>query len=304
MLPILVKFNPFILHVMIYAFIVATLALSWNILGGHCGQISFGHAAFFGTGAYISALIALKWGWSPALSILMGTLIGGISLSAIGVVCFRLRGPYFALAMLAFGDILKYLIIYLKKWTEGPLGLYGIPSLPPIKIFSFTIDFYYQRTPNYYVFMILMLITLMVSYKIKRSKYGLAFSAIRDDEDAAEVRGIDTFQCKMLALLISAFFTALTGALYAHYIHYLEPEHAYSHSWSILPIIASLFGGMRYIIGPCIGGILINLVDIFVFRMLLVRGHKIFLGLLLILVILFMPHGFLKQIERGMRRKI
>ena len=291
-LPIASGNNPFLLRTMTIALLLAGISVAWAILGGLCGQVSLGHVAFFGTGAYVSALLALH-GCSPAISVWIGAILGGLLLGAIAVPLLKLRGPYFALAMLALGDIMKYVVIYLKNWTGGASGLYGVPSLPSFSFMGITVNFHHDVVPNYYVFLAFMLAATLISYGLRNSKYGLAFKAIRSDEIAASTRGINPLKYKAVALLVSAFLTALAGALYVHYVHYIYPDEAYSHAWSILPIVASLLGGMWHVAGPCVGGVLLYLMNALVFRRLLPRGHQMFTGLMLMALVMLMPSGIL-----------
>lgn len=303
--PPLVGFDPYYLQVFINAFFLASLALAWNLLGGHCGQISFGHAAFFGAGAYVSSLLAMRLGWSPFLTLVVAGL-GGLALApVVGIPCFRLRGPYFALAMLAYAEILRLLVVNLKSLTQGPVGLLSIPSLPTVSVLGWKLDFYADKAPNYYLLLLLVLGQVLVTYLVTSSNLGLALSAIANDEDAASAVGVDALKYKMVALSISGFFTALTGGLYAHYFRFLEPDQAFDVSWSILPIVASLFGGLHSVAGPAVGGVIIWLLDEFLFRGFLTRGHRLIFGALLILVIIFMPQGILgwmQRLQQNLRR--
>jgi branched-chain amino acid transport system permease protein len=298
-LPVVLSFNPYYLSIFIIALILGAVSLSWNLLAGVCGQVSFGHAAFFGIGAYGSSLLVLNAGWNPFGAMIVAAFLGVIAAIVIGTPAFRLRGPYFALAILGFAEVLKLLTLNLTWLTEGSQGLFNIPSLPAIHIGSITLDFYVSRTTNYYMAAILMLVIYLAIYFLRRSNTGLAMSAVHGDEETAAGIGVPVFRTKLLALMVSAFCTSLMGAFYAHYVHFLSPDSAFDGSWSVMPIVASLFGGMGTLIGPSIGALLITGLDEFVFKQFFETGHKLFFGILLAVVIVWAPKGlFGKSIRK------
>jgi branched-chain amino acid transport system permease protein len=298
-LPIILSFNPYYLSIFITALILGAVALAWNLLAGVCGQVSFGHAAFFGIGAYGSSLLVLKAGWNPFGAMIVAAFLGVLGALIIGIPAFRLRGPYFALSILGFAEVLKLLTLNLTGLTEGSQGLFNIPALPALRIGGMTIDFYVSRTTNYYLAALLMLGVYLVIYFLRRSHTGLAMSAVHGDEETASGIGVPVFRTKLTALMVSAFFTALMGAFYAHYVHFLNPDSAFDGSWSVMPIVASLFGGMSTLIGPGIGALLITGLDEFIFKKFFETGHKLFFGILLAVVIVWAPKGlFGKTIKK------
>ncbi|RJQ75995.1 MAG: branched-chain amino acid ABC transporter permease [Desulfobacteraceae bacterium] len=290
-LPVVLFFNPYYLSIFIIALILGSVSLAWNLLAGICGQVSFGHAAFFGIGAYASALLVVKAGWNPFAAMAVAALLGVLGAMVIGIPAFRLRGPYFALAILGFAEVMKLLTLNMTSLTAGSQGLFNIPSLPPIRLGGTTLDFYVSRTTNYYLAALMMLAVYVSIYLIRRSNRGLAMSAVHGDEEAAAGIGVPVFRTKLLALMVSAFCTALMGAFYAHYVHFLDPDSAFDGSWSVMPIVASLFGGMTTLVGPCIGALLITSLDEFIFKNFIETGHKLFFGLLLAVVIVWAPRG-------------
>lgn len=300
LLPLMLYFNPYYLSIFIIALILGTVSLAWNLLAGQCGQVSFGHAAFFGIGAYTSALLVLKAGWNPFAAMAAAALVGVLGGVLIGIPAFRLRGPYFALAILGFAEVMKLLTLNLTFLTEGSQGLFNIPSLPTIHVGRITLDFYISRTTNYYLAAFMMLVVYVIIYLLRRSDGGLAMAAVQGDEEAAAGIGVPVFRTKLLTLMLSAFCTAAMGAFYAHYVHFLDPDSAFDGSWSIMPIVASLFGGMNTLIGPCIGALLITGLDEFVFKSFFETGHKLFFGLLLAVVIVWAPKGLF---GRSIRKK-
>jgi branched-chain amino acid transport system permease protein len=292
-LPFILVFNPYYLSIFISALILGSVSLAWNLLAGVCGQVSFGHAAFFGIGAYTSALLVMKAGWNPFVSMIVAGMIGVIGALIIGIPAFRLRGPYFALAILGFAEVVKLLTLNLTPLTEGSKGMFNISSLPSITLGGMTLEFYFSRTTNYYLAVILMLAIYLVIYFLKHSNMGLAMSSVKGDEETAAGIGVPVFRTKIIALTVSAFCTALMGAFYAHYVHFLNPESAFDGYWSVMPIVGSLFGGFGTLIGPSIGALVITGLDEFIFKRFFEAGHKLFFGLLLTIVIVWAPLGLL-----------
>ena len=292
-LPFLLSFNPYYLSIFVSALILGSVSLAWNFLAGGCGQVSFGHAAFFGIGAYASALLVMKSGWNPFLAMIAAAVIGVLGALIIGIPAFRLRGPYFALSILGFAEVMKLLTLNLTDLTEGSKGIYNISSLPSVNLGGMTFEFYISRTTNYYFGALLMFAIYLVIYFFRRSNTGLAMSAVRGDEETAAGIGVPVFRTKVTALIVSAFCTALMGAFYAHYIRFLNPDSAFDGYWSVMPIVGSLFGGIGTLIGPSIGALVITALDEFVFKRFFETGHKLFFGLLLAIVIVWTPVGLL-----------
>ena len=299
-LPFVLSFNPYYLSIFISALILGSVSLAWNLLAGGCGQVSFGHAAFFGIGAYASALLVMKAGWNPFLAMVAAAIIGVLGALIIGIPAFRLRGPYFALSILGFAEVMKLLTLTLTSLTEGSKGIFNISSLPSITLGGMTFEFYISRTTNYYLAAALMFAIYLVIYVLQHSNTGLAMSAVRGDEETAAGIGVPVFRTKVTALTVSAFCTALTGAFYTHYVHFLHPDSAFDGYWSVMPIVGSLFGGIGTLIGPSIGALVITGLDEFIFKRFFETGHKLFFGLLLAIVIVWAPVGLL---GKWMRKK-
>jgi branched-chain amino acid transport system permease protein len=299
-LPFLLSFNPYYLSIFVSALILGSVSLAWNFLAGGCGQVSFGHAAFFGIGAYSSALLVMKSGWNPFVAMMGAAIIGVVGALIIGIPAFRLRGPYFALSILGFAEVMKLLTLNLTGLTEGSKGIFNISSLPSVALGGMTFEFYISRTTNYYFAALLMFVIYLVIYFFRHSNTGLAMSAVRGDEETAAGIGVPVFRTKVTALIVSAFCTALMGAFYAHYVHFLHPDSAFDGYWSVMPIVGSLFGGIGTLIGPSIGALVITALDEFVFKRFFETGHKLFFGLLLAMVIVWTPVGLL---GKWMRKK-
>jgi branched-chain amino acid transport system permease protein len=297
LLPFLVRHNDYILQVFTHALLLATLALAWNILG-LSGSISLGHAAFFGSGAYASALLSLEWGLSLWLTIpLAGLIATGLGL-IMGLICIRLRGAYFALATLAFIEIPRVITDNWDEVTRGSLGLVGLPEFPSLNLDSWYMDFYSSFTASYYLVFIYFLLLLVLVGIIFRSNLGLALQAIREEEIASEAVGIHADSFRLFSMLLSAFFTGISGACYAHLVRYINPGLVYGLHFSAIPMIFAICGGRFTIIGPALAALIIYPLDQFIFHPLIPAGHEFLYGAVLILAVLFMPAGFWGSIQK------
>lgn len=293
LLPAALRYNPYYLSILVPALVLGAVAIAWNVLGGLCGQVSFGHAGFFGLGAYASAVLAMKADLSPLLAMPLAGLVGVVASLVIGLPAFKLRGPYFALSILGFAEILKLVALNLDGVTGGSQGIFGVPPPPVLRLAGVEVEFAVSRTANYYFAGLLLLVVYGAAVLLRRSRAGIAMATVHADEEAAAGIGVPVLRTKVLALAISAFFTALLGAFFAHYVHYLAPDSAFDPSWSIMPIVAALFGGMTTLIGPALGALVITGLDEFVFKRLFDTGHQLFFGLLLAVVIVWAPAGLL-----------
>ena len=297
-LPLLAGGNDYVLQVFTHALLLATLALAWNILGVS-GSISLGHAAFFGVGAYTSALLSLDLGVSSWATIPMA----GLSAMAVAVFlwlfCHRLRGAYFALATLAFVEIPRVLTDNWNGLTRGSLGLVGLPGLPALRLGSHHFDLGASPIGSYYFVLVYGLLLLAMVALIFRSNLGLALQAIREEETAAESLGIQVQRYRLLALLLSALFSGITGACYAHLIRYIEPGMVYGLHFSAIPVIFAICGGRFTILGPALAALVLYPLDQFLFHPLLPAGHEFLYGAVIILAILFLPSGIWGQLRKG-----
>jgi len=286
--------NPYVLHLLIMTFLWVLLGQAWNLLGGFTGQISYGHAAFFGVGAYTTGIL-VKSGLSPAAAwsgLLLGGLTAALIASVIGWICFRLRGPYFSLSVLALAEVLRLVAVNWKQLTNGAEGILYIPAF---------------RSKAYYYWIILAIAALafVVIRSVMRSKLGFYFLSIREDQDAAESLGIDTTKYKLYSLLISAFFTGAAGSFYMNYLGFIDPGIVFSIAdISIMMILVTILGGAATLAGPIVGAVIYILVSEF-FRVWFKSGHLIFFGILIIFIIIFFPSGIVGTIkERRAGRKL
>jgi len=287
---------PFPQHIMIMIFLYAMLAQSWNIIGGYAGQISLGHAVYFGCGAYTSTLLLVKWGLSPWLGMLAGAgLAMGLSL-IIGYPCFRLAGHYFAIATIAIGEIAQ---ISMVNWKGGggAVGLY-IPLLDESFV---NLEFHTTKVPYYYIALGITAILFFVTYLIEKSWLGFYFRAIKGDLDAARALGINIPKYKSIALAISAFFTAVAGTFYAQYVLFIDPESVLPLMLSILICLVAILGGVGTVWGPFLGAAILVPLSEFTRTYLGGGGRAIDLmiyGALIVLIARFQPEGLMGMIKK------
>jgi branched-chain amino acid transport system permease protein len=268
--------DAYTLRVLILASIFAIFAASWDLLSGFTGQMNFGHALFFGVAAYTSALINIHVGLPPPLTIPLGALAAVLAGLVIGIPCLRLRGPYLALATLAFPLILDGVVRAIPSVTGGELGLSGIAPLSS------------SRVVSYYIAVVLMLVLGFVMWKISDSKTGIIFHAIREDEVTARASGINTTKYKLLAFCLSGLFAGIAGGLYVHFVRIAGPS-TLELLLSFQAIIWAVFGGIATIYGP-IAGVFILYPLTELLRVTSEIKMLVFAGIVL-LVLMFMPEG-------------
>jgi branched-chain amino acid transport system permease protein len=274
-------------HVLILVLLYVVLSSAWNILGGFAGQLSLGHAAFFGIGAYVAAILSSKSSISPWWAIILGPAAALPAALIIGWACFRLRGPYFALATIAVGEVIRLLALNWRALTGGAVGIVIRPS-----VFSGT-----SKIPYYYIALILALSSVALSWWLRSSRLGYFLMAIREDEETAESIGIDAARCKLTALALSAALTALGGAFYANYFLFVDPSIVLPLSLSVEIVLMAIIGGLGTVWGPVLGAALLK-VSSEALRNAFERANLLIYGLLLMAVILFMPGGLVGGIKR------
>jgi len=284
----LVPMHAYVYHVIILIFLWGFLATAWNIIGGFAGQVSLGHAAFFGIGAYTTCLLLLWFNLTPLIGIFVGAALAAVVGVGLGLLCFRfgIRGIYFALVTIAFAEILKELAIYLRDITGGSLGIWLPPKSDPI-YFQFV-----EKWPYYYLTLALWFVSILVLYKMRKMKFFIV--AIRENEDVAAAVGINITKYKILAMLLSAFLTGLGGGLYMIYYKFIDPATAFGFTTSLEIALMALVGGVFYVFGPTIGAAI--LVPIGEYLRITLGGtyagaHLVIYGIIMILTILFMPKG-------------
>jgi len=274
-------------HVLILVLLYVALGSVWNILGGFAGQLSLGHAAFFGIGAYTSAIIASKTALSPWWALIAGPILVLPIALAVGWICFRLRGPYFTLATIAVGEVVRLVALNWSDLTGGAVGVVIRPS-----IFSGT-----NKVPYYYIVLGIAAGSVALCHGIRRSRLGYYLMAIREDEETAESIGIDTARYKLIALAISASLTAVAGAFYANYFLFVDPTIVLPLALSVEIVLMAIIGGLGTVAGPVLGAALLKLSSE-VFRNEFEQANLLIYGALLVIVILFMPGGLMGGLRR------
>jgi branched-chain amino acid transport system permease protein len=277
----LIGLSSYAMHILILVVMWSVIGMAWNLLSGYCGQVSFGHAAFFGAGAYTAGMVYSKLGisgwWGVPLSVMVVTAFALV----IGYICLRLRGPFFALATLSMGVILRIVAENLVEVTGGDLG---------IMIRERT---WVEKIWYYYIILAIACGTFLTVKAVIQSKLGYYFVAIREDQDAAESLGINTTLYKTIALCLSAVLTGLAGAFYTNYMGYIDPKVVFAlHDISIVTIMVVMVGGVATFWGPAVGAIIMVLLAEMI-RSIPVLGtaHHTFFGILLIVIIIFLPNG-------------
>lgn len=295
--PLALGSNAYVVGLIVAALTIGGIAIAWALLGNLGGMVSFGHAAFFGVGAYVSALLTLKAGW-PVFPAMLMAGFGAAVASVATMPALRLRGPYFALAILAYAEIFRILATELKPITGGAAGLLSIPRLPTWLGIEFG-----SKLGGYFVILTIVVAAMAGYHLIRRSPYGLALKAMHDSEDATRVVGVNSTLLKAWMLAVSAFITGVVGAFNAHYINFLEPDYAFAGQWTTLAIVSAIFGGYRTVTGPLAGAVVVYLVDQLAFKPILPQGHQIVLGALLGAMILFSPGGLIPMLAARLSRK-
>lgn len=249
----------YILSIFTLASLSATFAASWDLLVGRCGQITLGHAIFFGIGAYSTALLWVFLGWPILLTIPAAVLIAALAAVPIGFPCLRVKGPYLALVSIALPLILTSIVYYFKEVTGGENGL----LMPRSARFFPRMNVFELRIAEYYLTLLVLAVSGIILYKIARSATGIVFVSILDDELGAKACGINVTKYKLMAFVLSAVFASLAGAIYAHILTAASPS-SLGTTLSFTVVIMSVLGGMGTIYGPIAGAFIFQLLDRYV----------------------------------------
>jgi branched-chain amino acid transport system permease protein len=283
--------------VFIFIFFYAYLAQAWNIVGGYAGQLSAGHAAFVGVGAYAAALLSVEAGLTPWIGMFVGGALAALLGAVIGYLGFRfgLRGFYFVLLTVAFAEICRIVALNTDA-VGGALGYYITFTGNP-RQFQFQKNWGY-----YYVALGLMVSATLIVAALERRRFGAYLVAIRQDEGASEALGVDTFRYKMLAMVLSSFLTGVGGAFYAFYLFSLQPNAVFGIPLSVEIIIRVIVGGAGTVLGPVLGSFILSplaeLSRTYLATAGLVGTHLIVYGILLVAVVLFVPQGAYPYLAR------
>jgi len=280
-LPLLLP-GPYHRHVLVLAGLFTLMALGFDLVLGYLGELSLGHAAFFGIGAYTTALLTRNFGTPFPLDLLLAGLFTGIFGLLIGAPSLRLRGPYFAIVTFGFAEILHLVALNWTSLTRGPMGLPDIPhaQLGPFRITS--------ELGYYYLVLALIGVAILVTRRLLESTVGHAFLAIRENEELASAAGIPTFRFKLLAFVIGMIFAGAAGSVYARYVHFVDPT-AFSFYYTVTVVSMVIVGGQGSIAGTTLGALAFTLVPEYL--RVAERARLVIFGALLMLAIVFMPDG-------------
>jgi branched-chain amino acid transport system permease protein len=288
------------LGIFVMIFFWAYVGQSWNVLTGYTGHISLGHALYIGIGAYATTFLAQTVGLTPWVGMFVGGFIAVAIALFLGFLGFRfgLRGVYFVIMTIAFAELTRLAVSHIE--ALGSFTGIFVDFNPSFYNFQFR-----GNLPYYYIALAFMVASLIAVRFIEVSKVGRFIVAIREDEEAAQALGVNTFKYNMIAIAISAFMTSLAGAFYANYIFYLHPNSLFGMSMSIELILRPIVGGLGTLFGPIIGSIILTPLSE-ISRAYFAKGgleglHLILYGILTILVVLFMPKGIIVYVRRLLR---
>jgi branched-chain amino acid transport system permease protein len=288
--------QPFPQHLMILVLLYAMLGTAWNILGGFAGQVSLGHAAYFGLGAYTSTLMLTKLHMSPWLGMFGGILVALAVAIPLGYATFRLGGRYFSVATILIGEIAAILFTS-WPWVGGAVGIF-LPILPE----SFAnFQFHSSKIPYYYIILVFFLITMAAVYLIEKSRLGYYLKAVRDDPEAAKSVGISIMTYKLLALALSVVFTAAAGTFYAQLVLFIDPVSTMPFTISLMTALVAILGGIGTLWGPAIGSFV--LIPVTQLTRVYLGGAAraldlVVYGPLIILIAILQPEGLVPMLRR------
>jgi len=287
--------NPYHLHTLIMAGIFAVLALSLNLLLGYTGQLSLGHAAFFGIGAYATGLLTVKLEWSPWIGLLAAIVLPAVAGYVIGRLALKLRGAYFVLLTISFAGCVSLVSVNWMDLTNGPLGLPGVPpleiALPGLPALSLR-----TKTAFYYVVLAAVALSYLVCLALVRSRVGRALVALRENETLAASVGIDGTHYLVLAAVVSAAMAGFGGGLYAHYTRFVSPE-VFLFTYTVTMVIMVVAGGKGTLAGPVVGAVLFTVLPEALRAATSWQWQMLLYGSLLVGVLFFMPEGIVPALR-------
>jgi branched-chain amino acid transport system permease protein len=303
LVPVVVR-DAFLLDGLILLLLWGATAAAWNVAGGYAGQVSLGHSAFFGLGAYSAALLGTRWGLSPWIGLLVGAALATAFGCIIGFLNNRLRGPHFVLATIAFSQVL---LIVASRWRALTAGSEGVPV--PFRPGFWTLGITDKRVWVYLVLVLGVLLYLIELY-LERSRRGYQLAAVREDEDAALSLGVPALRLKVAAIATSAALTAVCGALWAQYVGFVDPFYVFSVDLSVRFCLATILGGIGTPLGPFLGATLIATLETYLRARFggigagLVGIYLIIYGVALIVMMRFAPQGLVPWIGERLRRRL
>ncbi len=293
-------FWPSVVHTMIMIFLFAIMGQGWNVLSGYAGQFSFGHALFFGMGAYTSSLLYVKVGLTPWLGLPVAMVASALVGLFIGLLSFRyeLKGPFFALIMLAFAEIF-HIIAMGWEWVGGARGV-----LIPLQGNLWTMMQFTSKTPFYFILLWLTVVSVYLVWRLEGTRLGLYFQAAREDQDAAEALGVNSFRTRQIAMAISAAMTSAGGTIYAQYLLYIDPDTTFGVLNSVEIMLRPIIGGPGTVLGPLLGSVVLTpLSEVTRVALQAYSGaYLMFYGAILVAVIIFLPDGLMGLVKSAFNR--
>lgn len=300
--------NQYFLHVLISAGIFTIAAMSLNLLLGYTGQLNLGQVAFFGIGAYTSALISLGFDlkltesytfvFAPRpvwLAFLVGIVVAGIFGWFIGKISFKIRGAYFVIVTISFAQVVRLIALNWIDLTEGPMALNNIPpfqiSLPGLETFAF-----YKKLPNYYLVLAVSVVCYVIIRRLVHSRAGRAFIALRENETLAESVGVDVTRFLVLAAVVSAAVAGAAGGLYTHYVRIVDPD-VFLFIYTVTMVIMVITGGKGTLAGPIVGGLIFGILPEVLRELARPEVQWIIYGSIMILIIFFLPEGIVPALQ-------
>jgi len=303
-LPFFVQ-EAYLLHSLTMILYFAYMASAWNFVCGYVGQLSLGHAVFAGLAGYATVLLYTQLGWSPWFGMLAGGLLAAILAVILGYPNFKLRGPYFTLTTIAFAEIVR---IWLENTDEfmgiplkGAQGLVVPPSDLGWQVFQFE-----GKVPYYYIALAMLVIMLLATVVLERSRLGYYLKAVRGDPNGAAALGVNGTRCSLTALAISAFMTGLGGAFYAQFFRYINPERNLGMEFSIDTALMAIVGGQGTVLGPVLGALLLHPIAEITrawFGGRFPGLHLVIYGAILMVAVLYFPKGVIAPLQQWLTRR-
>ena len=295
--------NNFLLSIVMEMFLLAYLGQTWNIFSGSTGLLSFGHAAFFGIGAYTSTILLLKFNLSPWIGMLVGGLLSACVGMAIAYLSLRykVRGVFFALGALACSEFIRLLTLAWIPLTNGAQGIMIPWKGENLLMFAFGVR---KKYLSYYVILIMLALCSYIAYKIKKSRLGYYLAAINGNEDAAEMLGIHTLKYQVMTMGISTFLAAWAGTFYAQYYQHFEPDVIFGAMRNFNIIFPVVLGGSGTVLGPIVGAVILQGFEGIVRNIIPSNWYgvpRIFYGLILVILMMYMPGGIVNFVKRKLR---
>jgi len=292
--------SPFGQHVMILTFLFAMCGVAWNVMGGYAGMFSFGQASFFGIGAYTSSFLLLTFRVSPWIGLAAGGIISSLLAAAIGYPCSKLRGHYFAIASIAFAEIVR---IVFTNWQM--VGAAEGLTIPMLKESLAHFMFHSSKLPYYYIMLAFLLLAVAVCHWVSTSKMGYYFRAIKESHEIAQVLGVDVVRYRLYAIMISAFLTSMAGTFYAQYILYIDPDSVMILPISVQIVLVAMLGGASTVLGPVVGAAVLVPLSEYSRAWLGYKGtgmDMIIYGTLITVISMYQPDGVWGAITNRIRR--